>query len=107
MCIRDSSWLDGGRSVEAVLATFANVVHCRADVLVAVDRLLLGNVAEHLDPEPAVEVVSNTSLPRPAHDLSGETSRHTGLGHDVVGQLVAALDESVPRHHFVHEAVLE
>jgi hypothetical protein len=41
-------------------------------VLAAVDRAILGHVAEHLDAEPAVEIADDPLLPRAADDLGGQ-----------------------------------
>src|SRR5258708_32170660 len=62
---------DRYRSVEVVLPALADVVHGGPDVLLTMDRTLLGDVAEHLDPEAAVEVVDDPLLPRSADDLRG------------------------------------
>ena len=73
----------------------------RPDVLLAVDGTLLGDVTEHLDPEPAVEVADDPLLPGAPDDLGGEPAGGPGLGHDVVGDLVGAADEIVAGHHLV------
>ena len=76
-------------------------------MLLAVDRALLGEVAEHLDAEPAVEVADNPLLPRAADDLGGQPAGGPRLGHDVVRDLVGALDQPLARHHLVDHPPLQ
>src|SRR5215467_12572153 len=93
-----------GRLVEVVLAALANVIDRGADVALAVYRLLLGDVAEHLDAEAAVQVAHDPLLPRAPHDLRGQPADRPRLGHDVIGDLIGAADERLARHHLVDHA---
>src|SRR5271165_7233544 len=94
-------------SVEVVLAALADVVDGGADVALAVHRLLLGDVAEHLDPEPAVQVADDPLLPRPPDDLRRQAARRPRLGHDVVGDRVGAGDQPGTWHDFVDHPPFE
>src|ERR1700722_20807813 len=81
------------RAVEVVLAAFADVVDGRADVLAAVRGVPAGDVPEHLDAEAAVEVLHDAALPGSADDLRRQPSDRPGLGHDVVGDREAAVNQ--------------
>src|SRR5262245_52110604 len=71
--------------IKVVRAALADVVDGAADVLLAVDRALLGHVAEHLDAEAPVQVADDPLLPRAADDLGRQPPDRARLRHDVVG----------------------
>lgn len=59
------------------------------------DRLVLGQMSEHLDAETAVQVVSDPALPWAPDDLGGQAPRDPRLAHDVVRQLPGAVEQPV------------
>ena len=75
-----------------VLPALANVADRGPDVLVRMYHLLLGEMAEHLDAEPAVEIVGDALAPWAAENLGGEAPDDARLRHDVVGQRIGAFD---------------
>ena len=71
------------------------------------DRLVLGQVREHLNAEARVQVVGDPPLPRSPNDLGRQAPRNSGLTHDVVGELPGPVQKLIPRHNFVHHSVFE
>ena len=68
---------------------------------------VLGKVGEHLHSETAVEAIGDLSPPWSPHDLRRHATRGSGLGHDVIGQLVGTLYKSFARMNFVDHAVFQ
>ena len=67
----------------------------------AVNGLLLGQMREHLDPEPAVQVIGDPFFPGTPYDLRGQATRDAGLGHDVVGNFPCTTQELILRYDFI------
>src|ERR1700678_3443001 len=83
----------GCASVERDSTALSNIAAGVDDVVVAVGGRPLREVPEHLDAEPAIEVVDNPLFPRSPDDLCGQTPDRARLLHDVVGDSVRAGDE--------------
>ena len=61
----------------------------------------------HLHAKAAIQVVHKPLFPWPPHDLRRDATCHAVLLHDVIGDLVAALDELVAGHDLVDHSVLQ
>src|SRR5271157_984641 len=96
-----------GSLIDIVLAALPNVGDFRTDVVPAVRRFLLSEMREHLDAEPAIQVVSDPLPPRTPYDLRGETPRSARLRHDVIGQLPGPLQQLVPRPDLVDHPIFQ
>src|SRR5580658_4237329 len=84
-----------------------DVVNGPGNVIALVNGLLLGYMAEHLDSEPAIQIIDDALLPWPAHDLGREAACRAGLAHDMVGDLISPADELVAGHDLVDKTVVE
>src|ERR1700722_5547609 len=82
------------RSVEIVALALANVGHRVSDMAAAMRGSVPGKVGEHLHREAAVEAIGDLPPPRSPHNRRRHATRGSGLGHDVISQLVGTLYKS-------------
>jgi len=72
-----------------------------------VDRLVLGQVREHLNAEAAVQVIGDPPLLGAPKYLSRQAPRGPGMAHDMVGELPGSAQELIPGQNFVHHSAFE
>src|ERR1700691_666054 len=95
------------RLIEVVALSLADISDAIGDVPPAVRRLVLGQVRKHLDGKAAVETIGYFPPPWAPDNLRRHAPRRARLGHDVIGNLVRALDQLGARQDLVDHAVFQ